>query len=237
MSLDHTHDPDLISWVESARDHADFPVQNLPFGVMDFGEGPRPVVAIGEEAFDLKVATQRGLLGECGSWLVPPPPNLNALANLGPMFAENSVAAFPLLTGSDPSLHDDSQARTEVLRPQAEGTMFAPFAIGDYTDFYCSIHHATNVGSMFRPDNPLMPNYRHLPVGYHGRASTVVLEGGEVRRPSGQTLPVEANDPIDGPSRLLDYEFELGFYVGEGNAMGSRIEMSRLRSTSLVCPL
>ena len=105
--------------------------------------------------------------------------------------------------------------------------MFALFAIGDYTDFYCSIHHATNVGSMFRPDNPLMPNYRHLPVGYHGRASTVVLEGGEVRRPSGQTLPVEANDPIDGPSRLLDYELFAGLLRGvEGNAMGSRIEMS-----------
>ncbi|MEC7129058.1 MAG: fumarylacetoacetate hydrolase family protein, partial [Planctomycetota bacterium] len=229
MSLDHTHDPDLISWVESARDHADFPVQNLPFGVMDFGEGPRPVVAIGEEAFDLKVATQRGLLGECGELAcAAAAPNLNALANLrADVRRELRRRISALLTGSDPSLHDDSQARTEVLRPQAEGTMFAPFAIGDYTDFYCSIHHATNVGSMFRPDNPLMPNYRHLPVGYHGRASTVVLEGGEVRRPSGQTLPVEANDPIDGPSRLLDYEFELGFYVGEGNAMGSRIEMSR----------
>ena len=227
MSLDHTHEPDLISWVESARDHADFPVQNLPFGVMDFGDGPRPVVAIGDEAFDLKVATQQGLLGESGELnCAAAAPSLNALANLGAdVRRELRRRISALLTGSDPSLHDDTQARTEVLRPQSEGTMLAPFAIGDYTDFYCSIHHATNVGSMFRPDNPLMPNYRHLPVGYHGRASTVVLEGGEVRRPSGQTLPVEANDPIDGPSRLLDYEFELGFYVGEGNAMGSRINM------------
>ena len=165
-----------------------------------------------KEAFDLKVATQRGLLGECEELAcAAAAPNLNALANLGAdVRRELRRRISALLTGSDPSLHDDSQARTEVLRPQAEGTMFAPFAIGDYTDFYCSIHHATNVGSMFRPDNPLMPNYRHLPVGYHGQASTVVLEGGEVRRPSGQTLPVEANDPIDGPSRLLDYEFELG---------------------------
>ena len=100
MSLDHTHDPDLISWVESARDHADFPVQNLPFGVMDFGEGPRPVVAIGEEAFDLKVATQRGLLGECEELVcAAAAPNLNALANLGPMFAESFVAAFRAADG------------------------------------------------------------------------------------------------------------------------------------------
>ena len=183
MPLDHTHDPDLISWVESARDHADFPVQNLPFGAMDFGEGPRPVVAIGEEVFDLKVATQRGLLGESGELAgAVASPSLNALANLGAdVRQELRCRISALLTGSDPSLHDDSQARSEVLRQQADGTMLAPFAIGDYTDFYCSIHHATNVGSMFRPDNPLMPNYRHLPVGYHGRASTVVLEGGMVR--------------------------------------------------------
>ena len=227
MSLDHTHDPDLISWVESARDHTDFPIQNLPFGVMDFGKGPRPVVAIGDEVIDLQLATERGLLGDRGELAcAASAPNLNALANLGAeVRLELRRRLSALLTGADPSLHDDSEARAVVLRKQDEGHMCAPFAIGDYTDFYCSIHHATNVGSMFRPDNPLMPNYRHLPVGYHGRASTVILEGGDVCRPSGQTLPVEASDPIYGPSRLLDYEFELGFYVGEGTALGSRIEM------------
>jgi fumarylacetoacetase len=107
--------------------------------------------------------------------------------------------------------------------------MLLPATIGDYTDFYASIHHATNVGSMFRPDNPLLPNYKHLPVGYHGRASSIIVSGTPVRRPMGQTVSSDTGPPTFGPSRLLDYELELGFFVGPGNATGERIPMSKAR--------
>jgi fumarylacetoacetase len=124
---------------------------------------------------------------------------------LAALFAEGS----PARTRVEPLLEDAAHAVTEL-----------PFAIGDYTDFYASLHHATNVGSMFRPTNPLLPNWKHVPIGYHGRASSIVVSGTPVVRPCGQTVSNDDGPPSFGPSRLLDYELEVGFFVGEGNELG-----------------
>ncbi len=132
-------------------------------------------------------------------------------------------------------LRSDAAAETRskverLLHPVSEVTMHLPAAIGDYTDFYASIYHATNVGKLFRPDNPLLPNYKHVPIGYHGRVSSIVVSGTQIKRPSGQTKAADAECPVFGPSRLLDYELEVGFFVGEGNARGETIPISEAES-------
>jgi len=233
--LNETHSPTLESFVAAANESdTDFPIQNLPFGVFHRlgesleGEDDRVGVAIGDQIVDIHELKRLGLLDAA-----PPEaaeaaracagPYLNPLMGLAP----KSWSALRLALSR--LLRSDSAAAAEVqkaLVPMAEAELVMPVDIGDYTDFYCSIYHATNVGSMFRPDNPLMPNYKHLPVGYHGRASSVVVSGGSIRRPQGQSKAPDAPAPSFGPSKLFDYELEVGFFVGTGNEMGQPIPVA-----------
>lgn len=215
-----THDPNLTSWVESAnRPDSDFPIQNLPFGVFRPGQGsPRVGVAIGESILDAGECVRLGYLGGTAAEALQDR-SLNAFLRLGPEHWSDVRRQLSRL------LRSDSKDRlANVLHDASSCEMLLPAEIGDYTDFYCSVFHATNVGSMFRPDNPLMPNYKYLPVGYHGRASSVVVSGTPVRRPSGQ---LESNGAVTfEPSRLLDYELEVGFFVGPGNQLGDPVSIS-----------
>ena len=229
-SLNETHDPALRSFVASANEPGtDFPIQNLPFGVFRRGDDERVGVAIGDQIVDVHALKELGLLDgdaeeaarACAG------PTLNPLMALGTAHASALRLALSRLLRSDSSQQEEV---AKALVAQADVTMVLPADVGDYTDFYCSIHHATNVGSMFRPDNPLMPNYKHLPVGYHGRASSLVASGTDVRRPSGQTKAPDAPAPSFGPSKLLDYELEVGFFVGAGNALGESIDLADAES-------
>ena len=234
--LDETHDSKVQSWVESANvAGSDFPIQNLPFGVFrrrDAGAEARVGVAIGDRILDLDGMQSEGLLAETSLRLAA---NACASDSLNPLMA---VGAGPrralrwrlhaILRQDAPA--SDRQAAARHLIAQADVDMLLPAAVGDYTDFYASIFHATNVGKLFRPDNPLLPNYKYIPIGYHGRASSLVPTGTPVRRPSGQTREGDAepnkvpNDaPRFGPTHALDYELEVGFFVSAGNRLGETI--------------
>ncbi len=222
MSRQSTRD----TFVPGARD-TDFPIQNLPYGVFHApGRPARLGVAIGDQVLDLFALDELGLLKDlpCGDrpWREG---SLNALLAQGPaLWSALRARLAALLDAENPELRDNSAWRQAVLLPQSQVALLMPAAIGDYTDFYASRHHATNVGIMFRGrDNALMPNWLHLPVGYHGRASSVVLSGTSVRRPMGQTEAPEGGFPLFGPSRLLDIELEAGFLLGPGNALGQPI--------------
>jgi fumarylacetoacetase len=186
----------------------DFPIENLPFGVFDAGGEPHICSAIEDSVLDLHACVREGLIDE-PSLLEPV---LNAF-----MARDVTVAVKrrirELLRG-DVERH---------LLPMKDARMLLPVRIGDYTDFYASVHHATNVGSMFRPDNPLLPNYKWIPIGYHGRSSSIVVSGTDVKRPHGQTREDQNAPPVFGPSRRLDYEMELGMFIGRGNALGSPV--------------
>jgi fumarylacetoacetase len=209
VTLDRTHDPELDSWVESARG-SDFPIQNLPFGIYrkrNSDEKPRGGVAIGDQILDLAA------LG------LKTGPTLNGVAALGPgKWKELRRAILSFLLKSN---YQKRKAKYLCAAKQAE--LFLPLAIGDYSDFFTGIHHATNMGKMLRPDNPLLPNYKWLPIGYHGRGSSIVVSGTPVVRPMGQSRATDAPAPSFGPSRRLDYEAELGFVVGLGNSLGRRV--------------
>lgn len=217
-AIDATHDPARTSWVAGADGHADFPVQNLPLGVftVEGDDRPRIGTAIGDQVLDLAAA----------SALLPEPVRA-ALA--GPVL--NALFALPAADRSAlrhrlSALLSDPAHRTAVeplLRPAADCRMRLPMRIGDYTDFYVGIHHANNVGRQFRPDNPLLPNYKWVPIGYHGRASSIRPSGVPVLRPCGQRKPPEADAPVFGPSRRLDYELEMGVWIGTGNPLGTPI--------------
>jgi fumarylacetoacetase len=211
MRIDETHDRAAESWVESANEPGtDFPIQNLPFGIFrsrkNRSQAPRGGVAIGEQILDLAA------LG------VKTGPTLNALAGQGrPVWRNLRKELFQAL-----SKKNKSYKRLEKhLVPMKEAEMLLPVSVGDYTDFYTGIHHATNIGKLLRPDNPLLPNYKWLPIGYHGRASSVVVSGTPVTRPKGQVKT--GNEPVFGPTQRLDYEAELGFVVGSGNRLGRPI--------------
>jgi fumarylacetoacetase len=223
--LDETHDPQRRSWVETAnRPGAAFPIQNLPLGVFcrrGTGELPRGGVAIGDQVLDLAAASAAGLFqGDAATAGAPAgEATLNRLMALGPgaSTALRRALSRVLAAGSA------SDAVAPHLVPMSEAEMLVPAAIGDYTDFYASVFHATNIGKIFRPDAPLLPNYKWVPIGYHGRASSVVASGAPVRRPHGQTKGPNDATPGFGPSRLLDYEVEVGFFVGRGNAPGAAV--------------
>ncbi len=230
--VDQTHDAGLKSWIESANEPGcDFPIQNLPFGVFRLAgtdEPPRIGVAIGDSILDLAGCVSQRLLDDIGpeGCCALTEPSLNKFMALGPGVWRGARGCISRLLAEDnPRLRTEVGLRERYFVPQSEAEMLLPVHIGDYTDFYASVHHATNVGSMFRPDNPLMPNYKHLPVGYHGRASSIVVSGTPVRRPMGQTKTDDAEAPSFGPCRLLDYELEMGFFTGRGNSMGERIAM------------
>ena len=227
---DHTHSPDALSWVaSSAFEATDFPIQNLPFGVFrrrGSDEAPRVGVAIGDLVLDVGACARAGLITgsaeaaahECAA------PTLNGLMARGrPSWTALRHALFSLLDADHPDADRLQDLVAPRLMPQADAEMFLPAAVGDYTDFYASVFHATNVGRMMRPDNPLLPNYKYVPIGYHGRASSLVVSGTSVRRPAGQTKPDGADTPAFGPSRRLDYELEVGVFVGPGNTLGTSI--------------
>ena len=224
---------DLQCWIESANDPTcDFPIQNLPFGVFrrrQSSDGPRIGVAIGDQVLDIMACVEAKLVDR----ITPQTACALSADTLNQFMGQGRVAwsatratLSRLLSAQTATLRDDAELRGRCLVAMTDAEMLLPAVIGDYTDFYASVHHATNVGSMFRPDNPLLPNYKHLPVGYHGRSSSIVASGTPVRRPHGQLRPDDTKPPIFGPSRLLDYELEMGFFVGPGNDLGRRIGMS-----------
>lgn len=218
--IDETHDPALESWVESANGHRDFPIQNLPLGVFSRGEeAPRGGVAIGEMIVDLAALALSGLLqGEAlQAANAAAGPLLNPMLALGPTPRSTLRRRISALLAKEAPERARVQA---LLVPMAEARMHLPAHIGDYTDFYVGIHHATNIGRMFRPDNPLLPNYKHVPIGYHGRASTIRCSGTEVTRPLGQTKAPDVDTPSFGPTAKLDYELELGVWLATGNELG-----------------
>ena len=231
--MDHTHDPSLRSWVESAEGHPDFPIQNLPLGVFRRRGSDEPArigAAIGDLILDLAACRAEGrftgLAATAGDACAAP--GLNSLMALGggPRAELRRQVSGLLSAGSDAG-RAGSKTAERLLVPQRDAELLLPAAIGDYTDFYASVHHATNVGSMFRPDNPLLPNYKWVPIGYHGRASSIVPSGTSVRRPAGQSRAPEADAPSFGPSRSLDYEMELGLFIGAGNPLGQPVPLER----------
>jgi fumarylacetoacetase len=227
--LNETHDPALTSWVASASATAcDFPIQNLPFGIFRRKGGReafRGGVAIGDQILDLAApAVAKVFAGELtGTVAACALPRLNDFMAMGP----DAHAKFRLaLSRALRSGSSHEQHLLECLVPQADAEYALPAAIGDYTDFYTSIYHATNIGRLFRPDNPLLPNYKWVPIGYHGRVSTIGVSGQSFPRPRGQTLPQGRETPEFGPSKRLDYELELGLLIGAGNDIGMSIPIA-----------
>ena len=228
-NTNETHDPSLESWVDSANaPNAAFPIQNLPFGVFSrrgSAEMPRVGVAIGDAVLDVSACHAAGLLDDAAETAAAcAAPELNRLMSLGPTHASRLRLALSRL------LRRDSAVRARVP-PQAlvslrDAELHLPASIGDYSDFFASIHHATNAGRMFRPDSPLLPNYKHVPIAYHGRASSVIVSGTAVRRPVGQSKAPDAAAPTIGASKRLDYELELGVFIGAGNKLGERIALA-----------
>ncbi len=209
-----------------------FGLDNLPYGVFSTDKEPARVgVRIGDYVLDLSVLEAHGVIAVAGAGRSPvfSRPSLNAFMALGPdaWAAIRSHLQELLSTEGSPALRDSETLRQSAIVPLEDVTMHLPAEIGDYTDFYSSRQHATNVGAMFRdPDNALLPNWLHLPVGYHGRASSVVVSGTDVVRPKGQLKPNDEEPPVFGPSRLLDIELELGFFVGAGNDLGTSIPVN-----------
>ncbi len=231
LAKDPTTDPALASFIEVPPE-SHFPIQNLPFGVFTrSGENdPRAGVRIGDFVLDLKLLEEagfcddpplrRGLFGQA---------TLNDFLACGrPAWRAARELASGLLRAETATLRDDSDLREKALIPVQDIDMVLPVAIGDYTDFYSSREHATNVGTMFRgKENALMPNWLHLPVAYHGRASSIVISGTDIVRPRGQVMPEGAEKPVFSPSHLLDFELEMGFFVGSGSELGKSIPVAQ----------
>jgi fumarylacetoacetase len=221
-ALRATLSPALKSWIDSANDpSSDFPIQNLPFGIFsdEVNTRPRAGVAIGDWIVDLSVLQSAGLLDTHAVFDVP---RLNDFIALGQeTWREVRIALSALLAQGNATLRDHADLRRRALLPQSNATMHLPVEIPGYTDFYSSKEHATNVGSMFRdPKNALLPNWSEMPIGYNGRASSVVVSGTPVRRPNGQLKLPTDDRPVFGACRKLDIELETGFVIGQGNALG-----------------
>jgi fumarylacetoacetase len=226
--LDATHDPKVRSWLAAANSSGcAFPIQNLPFGVFRRARSAEPFrggVAIGDQIVDLAALAEADLFTADAAEAVRlgSLPSLNSLMQLGPQ-SSNALrhALFDALKQG--SVHED--ALRACLVAQADAAYSLPAQIGDYTDFYISIHHATAIGRQFRPDNPLLPNYKWIPIGYHGRSSSIGVSGQSFPRPQGQRA-ASAGDPTVGPSRRLDYEMEMGIFIGSGNSLGTPIPLA-----------
>jgi fumarylacetoacetase len=228
--IDGTHDPERISWVESANGHAAFPIQNLPFGVFSpDGAQARGGVAIGEKIFDISAALETGLFS--GAALEAA--QLGSGRSLNPLLEAGAAARLALrhrigelldIKGADAA--DAQQIASRLLHDAERCVMHLPARVGDFTDFFAGIHHAHTAGTVSRPENPLMPNYKYVPVAYHSRASSVRPSGGTVRRPNGQRKPPDQIAPDFGPCRDLDYELELGVWIGPGNELGEPIPIA-----------
>ena len=223
--IDHTHDASRRSWVASANGHSEFPLQNLPLGVFSpHGAVPRGGVAIGDMILDIAAALEAGLLtaevAEAASGPV-----------LNPLLAQGAAGRKALRARLHEVLVDTASPAVQergksCLHDSAACTLHVPAAIGDYTDFFAGIHHALNGGKLMRPDNPLMPNYKYVPVAYHGRASSIRPSGTPVRRPNGQRKLPDETAPTFGPCRNLDFELELGIWMGPGNPQGEPIPIA-----------
>ena len=228
-ALNETHDPQLQSWVASANDgQTDFPIQNLPFAIFrrqGSKEAFRGGVAIGDQIVDMAAAVKAGVF--TGDALeaaqAAAEPTLNHLMGLGPQRLSHlrKQLSKALQTGSA-----QEAALQACLVPQAQAEYALPARIGDYTDFYTSVHHATNIGKQFRPDNPLLPNYKWVPIGYHGRSSSIGVSGQSFKRPKGQVKPPDADAPVLKPSARMDIELEMGVFVGQANELGEPVPMT-----------
>ncbi len=223
-ALDHTHDPQLRSWVEHSDGHPDFPIQNLPLGVFSpLAGAPRGGIAIGDCILDLRALHDADLLDDeaQAACHLCTGGTLNAFLALGagPRAALRDAVSALLAEGSD--------RRPYLLHPVADCLLYMPAHAGDYTDFYAGIHHATNTGRLLRPEDPLLANYKWVPVGYHGRASSLCVSGAPVRRPNGQRKRADEAGPSFGPSGRLDFELELGAWIGPGNALGTAIPIGQ----------
>jgi fumarylacetoacetase len=237
--INETHDPSLKSWVESANDPAtDFPIQNLPLGAFlaehDGHTHAHLGIPIGDQILDVSTLSSAGAL-ELDEEIVEllHVPTWAYAAEEPGMLSEIRRAVQNYLRADGPTAKSGGQQarrlRDKCLKPFASTTLYPPVDIENYTDFYASIHHATTVGSMFRPDNPLLPNYKHVPIGYHGRASSIVISGSEIRRPRGQQSPADDNQaagPSFGPCKMLDYELEVGCVVGRHNPLGEPVTLA-----------
>lgn len=216
----------LKSWLASANDpNSDFPLANLPYGVFRHAHSTRIGVAIGDQILDLRSCSSESLLASLPAEVVDACTAnvLNPLMALGP---QAWAALRQLLTAFFDADQADEETQSRIsahLVPMREAEMQLPAQIGDYTDFYASLHHATRVGKLFRPENPLLPNYKYVPIGYHGRASSIVCSGHAIRRPNGQTKPAQDQEPTFSPARSLDYELEVGVWIGNGNVLGHPI--------------
>ncbi len=225
------NNPDLRSWIKVSND-SDFPIQNLPFGIIQIGDmSPHPATRVGDTAIDLSVLADFGYfdhldIDDLGVFYQPV---LNPMIGLGkPMWSAIRHTLSELFTEGNNDLRDNQDAVDLAFFHVNQVQMKMPVLVGDYTDFYSSIEHATNVGVMFRdPANALFPNWRHLPVGYHGRSSSIVVSGTNIYRPKGQTMPKEATEPVFGPSRLVDFELEMAFITGKDTTLGESVPTSQ----------
>ena len=225
--MPHPNDPKLRSFIP-VDPNSDFPIQNLPYGVFSArGLAPRVGVAIGDYVLDLWELEQDGRFAglEDGELGVFSSPGLNRFMALGPkIWTETRARISELLSADHPELRDNEELRTRALVPIAYAKLHMPFTVAGYTDFYSSKEHATNVGVMFRgKDNALQPNWLHMPIGYNGRASTVVVSGTKVRRPRGQLKPPNVELPMFGACKRLDFELEMGVVVGQASRMGEML--------------
>jgi fumarylacetoacetase len=231
--VDETHDPARASWVESAQGPTDFPIQNLPFGVYRRRGEDAPArvgIAIGDQILDVVACRDQGRFTGLAATAAEAcaGPGLNGFMALGHahwLELRQQVSAFLSLDAR--GLRSGRRLPDGLLVPMADAELLLPGEIGDYTDFYASVDHATNVGRMLRPDNPLFPNYKWVPIGYHGRASSIVPSGTPVRRPRGQLKDPQAETPTVGPSAAMDYEMEVGCFVGPGNPLGTTVPIAR----------
>ncbi|MCA8942270.1 MAG: fumarylacetoacetase [Planctomycetes bacterium] len=234
--INETHDIQLRSWVESANDpDTDFPIQNLPFGIFhrddEDDDDARVGVAIGEYVLDLAECANAGLFVDIDDEDEPLIEDLECdalnslMCNDPERWSDLRGRVSELLSEDCDEIQDDEELRQRVLVPMSRAVMQCPAEIGDYTDFYASLYHATNVGSMFRPDNPLLPNYKWIPIAYHGRASSIRVSGDEIVRPMGQTKANDDAPPVYAPCKLLDYELEVGFFVGQGTEPGETLSI------------
>ena len=227
--LNETHDPSLRSWVASANAAGnDFPLQILPFAVFrrkGRGDAFRGGVAIGDQILDLAAATASGAFTGVAATAA----QAGAQDKLNALMALGEAAWSALRLALSRALREGSAQQVALqgcLVPQPEAEYDVPARIGDYTDFYTSVHHATNIGKQFRPDNPLLPNYKWVPIGYHGRSSSIGISGQAFKRPKGQVKPPDADVPVLKPSARMDIELEMGVFVGQGNALGEPVTMA-----------
>jgi fumarylacetoacetase len=229
MKLNETHDPSLQSWVESANSGSDFPIQNLPFGIFkarDSSSDFRAGVAIGDKIVDLRAAHKAGVF----DMDLTPALKLLYQDTLNDFMAMGQATWSQLRLELSRALTKGAAAQSQLascLVEQVDAQYKVPARIGDYTDFYSSINHATNVGKLFRPDNPLLPNYQWIPIGYHGRSSSIEVSGHSFHRPHGQLKAPDSDAPILAPCKRLDYELEVGIYIGSGNDLGQSIPIQQ----------